>query len=53
MVAIDLLDEAEKERARDELGKVNPSKSYPTVVIDERYAVLGFQEDELKGRLGL
>jgi glutaredoxin-like protein NrdH len=53
IVAVDLLDDREKEKAREELGRLNPRKSYPTVVIDGQDAVVGYEEEEIKTILGL
>jgi glutaredoxin-like protein NrdH len=50
---VDLLEGAEKERARQEVASHNPRKSYPTIVIDDQVVVVGFDVDRLKEALGL
>ncbi len=50
---VDLLEGAEKERAREEVAQHNPRKSYPTIVIDDQVVVVGFDVDRLKEALGL
>ena len=44
---VDLLDGDDKQRAKEALERVNPRRSYPTFVIDEK-VVVGFDEEKLK-----
>lgn len=53
VIAVDMLEEAEKKQAREHLGRFNPRKSYPTVVIDDKTGIAGFDEDKLRKALGL
>jgi glutaredoxin-like protein NrdH len=48
---IDLLEPAEKERAKQEIKKWNPQVSYPTIVIDDRDCISGFDEDEIREKI--
>jgi len=50
---VDLLLGEEKERAREELARLNPRRSYPTLLIDEEEVVVGFDEEKLREVLGL
>jgi glutaredoxin-like protein NrdH len=54
---VDLLEGEEKERAREEVARHNPRKSYPTIVIDDddedAIVIVGFDADKLKEALGL
>jgi glutaredoxin-like protein NrdH len=49
---VDLLEGEEKEKAREEVARYNPRRSYPTMVVDDT-VVLGFDEDRLREVLGL
>ena len=50
---VDLLEGEAKERAREEVRRHNPRVSYPTLVVDDAEAVVGFDEDRIKELLGL
>jgi len=50
---VDLLSGAEKARIMAEMERWNPRRTFPTVVIDDREVVIGFQEDRLREVLGL
>ena len=50
---VDLLPPEEKQAARDELSRHNPKRSYPTVVIDDREVVRGYDRERLRELLGL
>lgn len=50
-VDIDLLDFAEKRKAVDEVKKLNPRRSYPTIVIGGDVVIVGFKEDEIREAL--
>ena len=51
-VDVDRLDPDETARVRKELMKWNPSCSFPTVVIDGKDCIIGFQEDKLRKAVG-
>ena len=50
---VDLLEGEEKERAREEVARHNPRKSYPTIIIDGEVVIVGFDADKLKEALGI
>jgi glutaredoxin-like protein NrdH len=50
---VDLLSGAEKARAMAEMERWNPRRTFPTVVVDDSKAVVGFREDRLREVLGL
>ena len=52
-IYVDLLKGKERDEIIKEVGKWNPRRSYPTVVIDDKISVAGFKEDEIKKALGL
>jgi len=49
---VDLLTGAERERIMDEVRKLNPDCSFPTICIDD-VIIVGFNEDKLKKALDL
>jgi|WetSurMetagenome_2_1015567.scaffolds.fasta_scaffold114685_2 glutaredoxin-like protein NrdH len=49
---VDLLDGKEQDDAMNEVEKFNSSGSFPTLVIDNRRAIVGFREDEIREALG-
>lgn len=49
---VDLASEEEKDNLMDEVRKWNPGCSFPTIVLDNKTCIVGFQPDELKSRLG-
>lgn len=52
-VDIDLLEGRAKEAAREDLKKVNPAGSCPTLVVDRgEESIIGFQEDRVREALG-
>lgn len=52
-VDMDLLNDNDQEKAKEEVMKWNPQCSFPTIVIDNKDCVLGFEEDEIKEKLGI
>jgi glutaredoxin-like protein NrdH len=52
-IFVDLLDDADKENAMDDIRKWNPACSFPTIVINNKDCIVGFKEDEIKEALGL
>jgi glutaredoxin-like protein NrdH len=50
---VDLLDDAAKQEALKEIEKWNSSRSFPTLVIDNRQCIVGFQESKIRGALNL
>ncbi len=51
-VDVDLLSKAELAKTLDEVRKVNPQRSFPTVVIGDK-VIVGFRESEILEALGL
>ena len=49
---IDLLSGAERAAALEEVSKLNPRRSFPTIMIGDQ-VIVGFKEDEIKKALGL
>jgi glutaredoxin len=48
-VDVDLLEGQEKDLARAEIRKWNPTGNYPTIVIDDRECLAGFDEQKYRG----
>ncbi len=48
-VYVDLLPPEEMDSAITIIEKYNPAGSFPTLVIDEDHAVIGYREDEIRG----
>jgi len=51
-VFMDNLDEKEKDKRMEELEKLNPRCSFPTLVINDEKVIVGFKEDEIKKEIG-
>jgi glutaredoxin-like protein NrdH len=49
---VDLMTDAEKKEAMVVIQKWNPSTSFPTMVIDNKKCIVGFQEDKIKETFG-
>ena len=49
---VDLLEGDDQEKAREELARYNPRRSFPTCIVDDN-VVVGFDEDRLREVLGL
>jgi glutaredoxin-like protein NrdH len=52
-VEVDLHDGAEEEALIEQLKKFNPNCSFPTTVINDKHAIVGFQVEKIKKELGL
>lgn len=48
-VDVDLLADADKEKAVKEISKWNPEGSFPTLVIDNKSCIVGFDVEKIKG----
>ncbi|MDQ7797699.1 MAG: glutaredoxin family protein [Candidatus Edwardsbacteria bacterium] len=48
---VDLLDGEEEERAMDQVGRYNPGRTFPTMVIDGKRVIVGFKEPEIRKAL--
>lgn len=49
-VDVDTLEGPEKDQAKADLKRWNPAGSYPTIVIDDREAISGYDEAEIRGK---
>jgi glutaredoxin-like protein NrdH len=47
-VYVDLLNGSDKTNTLDEIKKHNPRSSFPTLVINDKNAIVGFKEDEIR-----
>ena len=52
-VYVDLLPGDERQKAIGEVRRWNQAGSFPTVIVDDAQAVVGFRKDDLKQALGL
>ena len=52
-IDIDLLQGEARSEAVEELSRWNPSRSFPTIVIDGDRCIVGFQEGKLKEAVGV
>ena len=50
-VYVDLLDREENEKVRAEVVKWNPQGSFPTIVIDDKNCITGFDESRIREEL--
>jgi len=51
-VYVDLLEGSEQDDAMNAVEKWNTSGSFPTLVIDDKHAIVGFREQEIREALG-
>jgi len=51
-VYVDLLKGKEADEAARQVEKLNPSRSFPTICIDEKEVIVGFKEDEIRKAVG-
>ena len=47
-IDVDLLEHDEREELMKEVSRWNPSRSFPTIVINEERSIIGFKPDELR-----
>ena len=52
-VYVDLLEEPERESAKDTVRRWNARISFPTVVIDDDKCIVGFKREQIREALGL
>lgn len=52
-VDVDLLDGEEKDAAKKTIMRWNPKCSYPTLVLNEKECIVGYDEDELRKAIGI
>ena len=51
-VDVDVLEKDERKTVLNDIKKINPKCSFPTIVIGEK-VIVGYKEDEIKRALGL
>jgi glutaredoxin len=51
-VDVDLLSGEQLDRARKEQHRFNPAGSFPTIIIDGKDCIVGFDEERLAARFG-
>ncbi len=51
-IDVDLLDKQEREAILEDIKKLNPRCSFPTIIIGEK-VIVGYQEDLIREALGL
>ncbi|HEX7320045.1 MAG TPA: glutaredoxin family protein [bacterium] len=51
-VDVDLLDKNEKDNIMKEVEKWNPACSFPTVVINKKTCIVGYNEAKIRAELG-
>jgi glutaredoxin-like protein NrdH len=49
---VDLLEGKDQDDAMNMVEKFNPAGSFPTLVIEDRKAIIGFREQEIREALG-
>ena len=49
-VDVDTLEGGDKDLAKAEIRRWNPSGSYPTIIVDDREVISGYDEEELRGK---
>ncbi|MCX8153790.1 MAG: glutaredoxin family protein [Candidatus Bathyarchaeota archaeon] len=52
-IDVDLCEEKEKARIREELQSRSGGLSYPTTIVDDKIVIVGFKKDKLKEALGI
>ena len=50
---VDLFDEKDRAKIRNDILKRGGSLSYPTIIIDDKLLITGFSKDKIKESLGL
>jgi glutaredoxin-like protein NrdH len=50
---IDMAFGAEKDKVQEEMKRWNPRRSFPTVVINDQKAIIGYKPDKIEEALGL
>jgi glutaredoxin len=49
---VDILQGEERKAVLDDIRKINPKCSFPTIIVGDR-VIIGFKEDEIKEALGI
>ena len=51
-IYVDLVDDSEKDKVIEDVRKCNPRNSYPTIVVNDKECIVGYNEDEIREVLG-
>jgi glutaredoxin-like protein NrdH len=49
-IDVDLADEKDQDEIVEEIKKYNPACSFPTIVVDDNYSIIGFDEEKIRER---
>ncbi|XHH08535.1 MAG: glutaredoxin family protein [Candidatus Bathyarchaeia archaeon] len=52
-IDVDLLEDDDREKARQAIISKGASLSYPTTIVDEKVVITGFKKEQLKEALGV
>ena len=52
-VDVDLCEEDDKQKIRQQIQSKGGSLSYPTTIVDDKIVITGFRKDQLKEALGI
>ncbi len=52
-VDVDLLEDDDRDKAREAILKLGATLSYPTIIVDDKTVITGFKKDQLKEVLGV
>ncbi len=47
-IDVDLADEKDQEEIMEEIRKYNPACSFPTLIVDDNYSIIGFDEEKIR-----
>lgn len=50
-IDVDLLVDAEREKAEEEISKWNPMVSFPTIVVNDEESINGYDEEEIRSKI--
>jgi len=49
-IDVDLADEKDQDEIVEEIKKYNPACSFPTIIVDDNYSIIGFDEEKIRER---
>jgi glutaredoxin-like protein NrdH len=52
-VDVDLLEDNDRQKARQTIASKGATLSYPTIIVDDKTVITGFRKDQLKEALGV
>lgn len=52
-IDVDKLEDHDRKIIKEDLKKWNPACSFPTLVLDDKECILGYEPDEIKEKLGI